>query len=243
MAKLLDENSLLAIKTYIDAIALTLAPAFNESVSYTTGDIVTYQNKLYKANQNNTGTWDSSEWDEVDVITLISQSQSIKSLNTNNYASQSVSSNESITGSGSINLHAISKTGKYSDLVDKPIKTLKTYSKTINKSVVSILATDIWDSYTFGEFANCCIPTAIVYSGQDSSTTQISVTIPVYASTVYNSSDDENEVDINELWILDNSTGKLEKIGTQDGFSALKAWMTAGGLDLVSSQRLVIVNY
>lgn len=46
--------------------------------------------------------------------------QSIKTLNTNNTTAQTVSSSEAIKGSGTINLHKVSKTGSYNDLLDKP---------------------------------------------------------------------------------------------------------------------------
>lgn len=48
--------------------------------------------------------------------------QSIKSINTNNTAAQSVSANEAIAGSGIINLHKVSKTGSYNDLLNRPTK-------------------------------------------------------------------------------------------------------------------------
>lgn len=47
--------------------------------------------------------------------------QSIKSINTNNTAAQSVSANETIAGSGTINLHKVSKTGSYNDLSNIPV--------------------------------------------------------------------------------------------------------------------------
>lgn len=46
--------------------------------------------------------------------------QPIKTLNTNNTAPQTPSSNEAIAGSGTINLHKVAKTGSYNDLNDKP---------------------------------------------------------------------------------------------------------------------------
>ena len=46
--------------------------------------------------------------------------QSIKTLNTNNSAAQTVSANEAIAGSGTINLHKVAKTGSYDDLLNKP---------------------------------------------------------------------------------------------------------------------------
>ena len=47
--------------------------------------------------------------------------QSIKSINTNNTAAQTVNANEAIAGSGTINLHKVSKTGSYNDLSNIPV--------------------------------------------------------------------------------------------------------------------------
>lgn len=58
-----------------------------------------------------------------EVNALISASTpnvSIKTLNTNNASSLGTSSNETIGGSGTINLHKVSKTGSYNDLLNKP---------------------------------------------------------------------------------------------------------------------------
>lgn len=46
--------------------------------------------------------------------------QPTKTLNTNNTAAQVASANEAIAGSGTINLHKVSKTGSYDDLNNKP---------------------------------------------------------------------------------------------------------------------------
>lgn len=46
--------------------------------------------------------------------------QGIKSINTNNTTAQTVSASEAITGSGTINLHKVAKTGSYNDLLNKP---------------------------------------------------------------------------------------------------------------------------
>lgn len=58
--------------------------------------------------------------------------QSIKTLKTDNTTGQTTSSSETIAGSGTINLHKVSKTGSYTDLLDKPtIPTITdTYSST-----------------------------------------------------------------------------------------------------------------
>ena len=52
--------------------------------------------------------------------TYLTSHQSIKTLKTDNTSAQSTSSSEAIAGSGTINLHKISKTGTFSDLVSKP---------------------------------------------------------------------------------------------------------------------------
>lgn len=51
---------------------------------------------------------------------VLTDHQSIKTLKTDNTAAQTPSANESIAGSGTINLHKIAKTGSYNDLNDKP---------------------------------------------------------------------------------------------------------------------------
>ena len=56
----------------------------------------------------------------VDLGTVLTEHQSIKSINTNNTAAQEPKTDESIAGSGTINLHKIAKTGNYNDLLHKP---------------------------------------------------------------------------------------------------------------------------
>lgn len=59
--------------------------------------------------------------------------QSIKTLKTDNATAQSPSSGEAIAGSGTINLHKVSKTGSYNDLLNKPtIPTIPTNYVTTN---------------------------------------------------------------------------------------------------------------
>ena len=52
---------------------------------------------------------------------VLTSHQSIKSINTNNTAAQAVA-NETVAGSGTINLHKVSKTGSYNDLLNRPTK-------------------------------------------------------------------------------------------------------------------------
>ena len=57
---------------------------------------------------------------QLSKINVLTSHQTLKTLNTNNTSSQSTSSSESLTGSGTINLHKVAKTGNYNDLVNRP---------------------------------------------------------------------------------------------------------------------------
>ena len=84
--------------------------------------------KADASDKNPTLAWGSKSTvatvDGVDIhVTMPSNPnthQSIKTLNTNNTAAQTVSANEAIAGSGTINLHKVAKTGSYNDLNNKP---------------------------------------------------------------------------------------------------------------------------
>ena len=52
---------------------------------------------------------------------VLTSHQSIRSINTNNTTAQAVA-NETVTGNGTINLHKVSKTGSYNDLLNRPTK-------------------------------------------------------------------------------------------------------------------------
>nr|DAH54143.1 MAG TPA: hypothetical protein [Caudoviricetes sp.] len=56
----------------------------------------------------------------VDLGTVLTAHQNIKTLKTNNDTAQEVSASEAISGSGTINLHKVAKTGSYNDLLNKP---------------------------------------------------------------------------------------------------------------------------
>lgn len=71
----------------------------------------------------------------VDLGTVITAHQSIKSINTNNTAAQDPNASEAIVGSGTINLHKVAKTGSYNDLSNKPtIPTVNNGTLTIQKN-------------------------------------------------------------------------------------------------------------
>lgn len=56
----------------------------------------------------------------VDLGTVLTTHQTIKTLKTNNDTAQEVSASEAISGTGTINLHKVAKTGSYNDLLNKP---------------------------------------------------------------------------------------------------------------------------
>lgn len=56
----------------------------------------------------------------VDLGTVLTTHQTIKTLKTNNNTAQEVSASEAISGSGTINLHKVAKTGNYNDLSNRP---------------------------------------------------------------------------------------------------------------------------
>lgn len=75
---------------------------------------------------------------------VLTSHQSIKSLNTNNSTEQTVSASEAINGSGTISLHKISKTGKYSDLIDTPTIPIKVSDLTNDSGFISgITSSDV----------------------------------------------------------------------------------------------------
>ena len=68
--------------------------------------------------------------------------QSIKTLKTDNTTAQSTSSSEAIAGNGTINLHKISKTGTFSDLLSKPTS-ISGYGALISQ--LSLAASFLWN--------------------------------------------------------------------------------------------------
>lgn len=87
----------------------------NKGYTTNTGTVTSVSVKM-----NNTvkGTVTSSG--TIDLGTVITSHQSIKKLKTDNTIAQTPSASEDIAGSGTINLHKVSKTGSYTDLNNKP---------------------------------------------------------------------------------------------------------------------------
>lgn len=90
--------------------------------------------------------------------------QSIKTLNTNNTTAQAVNASEAIAGSGVINLHKVSKTGNYNDLLNKPT------IPTVGNGALTIKVGEKGDTAGTGSFT----------ANQSSAST---ITLPVYTKT------------------------------------------------------------
>ena len=89
-------------------------------------------------------------------ITAVS---SVKSLKTDNTTAQSTSSSETISGSGTINLHKVSKTGSYSDLLNKP-----TLGTAAAKGYTTTAVDGATDLITSGGVASALTPVLKGYS-------------------------------------------------------------------------------
>ena len=75
----------------------------------------------------------------VDLGTVLTSHQSIKTLNTNNTTSQTASASEALSGSGTINLHKVAKTGNYNDLSNRPtIPTVNNGTLTIKQNGTTV---------------------------------------------------------------------------------------------------------
>lgn len=73
------------------------------------------------------------------VASLDSVITNVKTLKTDNTTAQSTSASESISGSGTINLHKVSKTGSYNDLLNKPtIPTVNNATLTIQNNGTTV---------------------------------------------------------------------------------------------------------
>ena len=93
--------------------------------------------------------------------------QSIKTLNTNNTTAQTANASEAIAGSGVINLHKVSKTGNYNDLLNKPT------IPTVGNGTLTIKVGDKGDVSGTGSFT----------ANQSSAST---ITLPVYTKEEVN---------------------------------------------------------
>lgn len=59
------EGNIEDVSEGLDDAVESLAPAYDSTEAYNEGDIVSYENKLYECNTDNTtGSWDSQYWDE-----------------------------------------------------------------------------------------------------------------------------------------------------------------------------------
>lgn len=112
-------------------------------------------NKIFKRVGTSNTTW--SDWKEIaftDAIPtktsdltndsgFLTAHQSIKTLKTDNTSAQTASSSETITGSGTISLHKVSKTGSYNDLLNKPTIDTALSTTSTNAAQNKIITTEL----------------------------------------------------------------------------------------------------
>lgn len=106
----------------------TLPTASSDNTGHTYKVITdgTYANQSAKA--GDTFVSDGSTW--ILIPSGDEPTITLKTLKTNNTTAQTASASETLSGSGTINLHKVSKTGSYNDLLDKPtIPTIPNLSK------------------------------------------------------------------------------------------------------------------
>ena len=99
--------------------------------------------------------------------------QDIKTLNTDNTTGQTASSSETISGNGTINLHKVSKTGSYNDLLNTPtIPTVNDSTITIQKNSTTV------DTFTLNQSTNksinISVPTTVAELSDSSDYVQTS---------------------------------------------------------------------
>lgn len=123
-----------ATKTYVDNNYVPNSALEEAATVAKTGDYNDLINKPTIPTKTSELTNDSG---------FLTSHQSIKTLNTNNTTGQTASASEAIAGSGTINLHKVSKTGSYNDLLNKPtIPTVNNSTITIQKNGTTV------DSFT-----------------------------------------------------------------------------------------------
>lgn len=118
----------------------------------------------------------------VDLGTVLTSHQSIKVLNTSNTTAQTAAESESINGNGVINLHKISKTGNYNDLLNKP--TIPTVNN--GKLTISIGTTD--HTFTANQSTNTDISLAPVAASGSYNDLLNTPTIPTKVSDLSDAS-------------------------------------------------------
>lgn len=151
-----------------------------------------------------------TEWDN--------KISAVKTLKTNNTTAQTASASETLSGSGTINLHKVSKTGSYNDLLDKPtIPTIPNLSKgtTTGKgnAVTDITVNGHTITLTKGTtFASVASPTftgtpAAPTAASGTNTTQIATTAFVQQELA--NFDDEIFVPVSTLPTTNIKTNKI----------------------------------
>lgn len=175
--------------------------------------------------------------------TFLISHQSIKSLNTNNTAAQTVNASEAIVGSGTINLHKVAKTGSYLDLLDTP--TIPSAPNngilTIQKNGTTIATFEA--NQSDNKTANITVPVKVSELTNDSGYTSNMGTVTSVAIKMNGSTKGtvttSGTIDLGT--IITDVSGKLDKTENA-GISVLgttKATTTLGGNQLYAPNGII----
>lgn len=180
--------------------------------------------------------------------TVLTDHLSIKTLKTDNTASQATSASESIAGSGVINLHKVSKTGSYNDLNNKPtIPTVSNGTLTIQKNGSNVASFTANSSSNVT--ANITVPTKVSELVNDSgivtenslktvnNTSLIgsgNITVGINKITYSGSGDTVNVIKLN------TSTGELSV--TRNGWSMSNWYVRSGSFSADNNQDHIVYS-
>lgn len=168
--------------------------------------------------------------------------QSIKTLKTNNTTAQSTSSSEAIAGSGTINLHKVSKTGSYNDLLNKPtipqgtVTSVRVQAGTgLNSSTSTEQSTTL--NTTISIASGYKLPTTTEWSNKQDALPSQSGNSGKFLTT------NGSTMSWASVDALPSQTGQSGKFLTTDGSSVSWATVSSGGKFLVFTNIYVDATY
>ena len=165
--------------------------------------------------------------------------QAIKTLNTTNTEAQATSASETMTGSSTINLHKVSKTGNYNDLNNKPtIPTVNNGKLSIQKNGSSVAIFPANSSSNV--IANIIVPTKVSELTNDSGYVKGTVLSDGggYSTIIANKG---NAFSVTNSTVTDNDGGTINAIFSIDS-SGVHITKSGAKSDVVTANNLKKIN-
>ena len=165
--------------------------------------------------------------------------QAIKTLNTTNTAAQATSASETMTGSSTINLHKVSKTGDYNDLNNKPtIPTVNNGKLSIQKNGSNVAIFPANSSSNV--IANINVPTKVSELVNDSGYVKGTVLSDGggYATVIAN---EGNAFSVTNSTVTSNDGGTINAIFSIDS-SGVHITKSGAKSDVVTANNLKKIN-